>query len=57
MYVLWDGDYPPEGEGRGEGVGAKGADGLERGLGQQSRSNKATFEGVGGAGWGVEEDS
>ena len=36
MYVPRDSDYPPEGEGRGEGVGAKGADGLEKGLVQQS---------------------
>ena len=33
MYVPRDSDYPPEGEGRGEGVGA---DGLEKGLVQQS---------------------
>ena len=50
MYVPRDSDYPPEGEGRGEGVGAKGADGLEKGLVQQSWSNKVAFEGVGGAG-------
>ena len=57
MYVPQDGDYPPEGEGGGKGVGAKGADGLEKGPVQQARFDKATFEGVKGASRGIEEDS
>ena len=57
MYVPRDGDYPPEGEDGGKGVGAKGVDGLEGGSGQQARPDKATFEGVGGTGRGAEEDS
>ena len=56
LCVPRDGDqFKRKGEGKGDGV--VGANGLEGGLGQQAWPNKAAFEGVGGASWGVEEDS